>query len=102
MALYHYCDFRNGRSTRTVDVIASLLCQAPAYNHKGKLLSSDGDMLQVRQRERPVFDDEVADDLERILLDCADAAYVVIDGLDECVDLSKLLPRLLPWTKERR
>ena len=66
MVLYHYCDFRNGRSTRTVDVIANLLCQAPGYDPKGKLLSSDGDMRQVRQRERPVIDDEVADDLERI------------------------------------
>ena len=101
IVLYHFCDFRHGRSTHAVNIIASLLRQVLEYDPKDGISPTDESFLWAKQQEGPLDDDNLVYELFGILSERQGPVCVVIDGLDECVDLETLLPILLRWAENK-
>ncbi|KAF9232068.1 hypothetical protein BU15DRAFT_67789 [Melanogaster broomeanus] len=78
---YFYCDFRTPRSTHTMEVLRSLTTQL-LWNSKIDWLSSFPELV-IAQRAR-----------YRRAAKLHQRPVIVIDALDECEDLSKLLDEL--------
>jgi hypothetical protein len=101
MVFYHYCDFRNYASTQSTNILGCLLRQALEYDGLRHIKGLDKALLRARCYQGQKIGDDFADQLERILRDRVHRAYIIIDALDECVDQSNILPRLLQWATEK-
>ncbi|KAF9231120.1 hypothetical protein BU15DRAFT_82805 [Melanogaster broomeanus] len=94
---YFYCDFRTPKSTRTVVILRSLTVQF-LRDSKIDWMSSKPFSGLVIRKERdadPPMDIRTLSDLLKSASGLHQRPMIVIDALDECNDLSKLLPVLV-------
>ncbi|KAF9234572.1 hypothetical protein BU15DRAFT_65568 [Melanogaster broomeanus] len=94
---YFYCDFRNPRSTSTMEVLRSLTVQFLRKLQSDWLSSKPFSELVTRKEEGagPPVDIGTLSDLLRHAAGLHQRPMIVVDALDECDDLSKLLDGLL-------
>ncbi|KAF9232186.1 hypothetical protein BU15DRAFT_81529 [Melanogaster broomeanus] len=94
---YFYCDFRTPRSTSTMEILRSLTVQF-LRNSKFDWLSSKPFSELVTRKEQgagPPVDIATNSDLLRHAARLHPRPMIVVDALDECDDLSKLLDELV-------
>lgn len=61
------------------------------------------ELLEARgHRAETYLGDDLVAHLEKTFMDCFMKGFIVIDGLDECVDAKQILPRLLRWSSTRK
>ncbi|KAF9238216.1 hypothetical protein BU15DRAFT_75377 [Melanogaster broomeanus] len=99
---YFYCDFRTHRSTSTMEILRSLTSQL-LWNSEIDWLSSFPEL--VRRKERgtgPPVDITTLSDLLRRAARLHQRPMIVIDALDECEDLPKLLDEIVKLDKACR
>ena len=100
---YFYCDFTNEESTDATQVICSLLYQLLDQYRHGKLKSGALKVIHELVDETHKGD-AILKNILRLssLLSCVIAQFrrqplIVIDALDECKDVDRLLHALLPF-----
>ncbi|KAF9235441.1 hypothetical protein BU15DRAFT_77937 [Melanogaster broomeanus] len=92
---YFYCDFRNSRSTSTMEVLRSLAKQL-LWNSETDWLPSFPELVVRKERGTgPPVDITTLSDLLKRAAELHQRPMIVIDALDECEDLSKLLDELV-------
>ncbi|KAF9237304.1 hypothetical protein BU15DRAFT_76025 [Melanogaster broomeanus] len=96
---YFYCDFRNPQSTSTMEILRSLTAQL-LWNAKVDWLSLFSELAMRKERGAgPPVDIATLSDLLRRAARLHQRPMIVIDALDKCDDLSKLLHEL-NWSLE--
>ncbi|PQE26725.1 Tetratricopeptide repeat-containing protein [Rutstroemia sp. NJR-2017a BVV2] len=83
---FFYCNSGDAQKTSTLNIMGSILAQlvAPMNEYPSEILSAYGAAKKYgRQHISPADNVEV---LIRHVLEDTSAAYIVLDGLDECVD----------------
>ncbi|KAF9231978.1 hypothetical protein BU15DRAFT_81763 [Melanogaster broomeanus] len=97
-----YCDFRTPRSTHTMEILRSLTTQL-LWNSKIDWLSSFPELVMRKERGTgPPVDITTLSDLLGRAAKLHQRPMIVIDALDECEDLSKLLGELVKLDKACR
>ncbi|KAF9238214.1 hypothetical protein BU15DRAFT_75375 [Melanogaster broomeanus] len=99
---YFYCDFRTNRSTSTMEILCSLTSQL-LWNSDIDWLSSFPELVMRKERGiGPPVDITTLSDLLRRAARLHQRPMIVIDALDECEDLSKLLDEIVKLDKACR
>ncbi|KAF9232179.1 hypothetical protein BU15DRAFT_81523 [Melanogaster broomeanus] len=99
---YFYCDFRTPRSTSTTEILRSLTKQL-LWNSEIDWLSSFHELVMRKERGTgPPVDITILSDLLNRAVGLHQSPMIVIDALDECDDLSKLLAELVKLDKACR
>ncbi|KAF9237451.1 hypothetical protein BU15DRAFT_75996 [Melanogaster broomeanus] len=99
---YFYCDFRNPRSTSTMEILRSLTTQL-LWNSNIDWLSSFPELVMRNERGTgPPVNITTLSDLLRRAAKLHQRPMIVIDALDECEDLPKLLDALVKLDKACR
>ncbi|KAF9231729.1 hypothetical protein BU15DRAFT_8037, partial [Melanogaster broomeanus] len=99
---YFYCDFRTPRSTSTMEILRSLTNQL-LWNSKVDWLPSFPELVMRNERGTgPPVDITTLSDLLRRAAKLHQRPMIVLDALDECEDLSKLLGELVKLGKACR
>lgn len=92
---YFYCDFRDPRTTRTKEVLRSLIAQL-LRNARADWLASFTDLVARKDRGAdPPADVDMLSDLLKRAAGLHARPIIVIDALDECDDLPDLLGALM-------
>ncbi|KAF9232181.1 hypothetical protein BU15DRAFT_81525 [Melanogaster broomeanus] len=96
---YFYCDFRNPRSTSTMEVLRSLTKQL-LWNSEIDWLASFPELVVRKERGTgPPVDITTFSDLLKRAAGLHQRPMIVINALDECEDLSKLLDEIVKLEK---
>ncbi|KAF9231122.1 hypothetical protein BU15DRAFT_82807 [Melanogaster broomeanus] len=96
---YFYCDFRNPQSTSTMEILRSLTKQL-LWNSEIDWLSSFPELVVRKERGAgPPVDITTLSDLLKCAARLHQKPMIIIDALDECEDLSKLLDELVKLDK---
>lgn len=93
--VYHYCDFREARSTESIVVLRSIFAQILLKNPRHSL-----DMLphasEITQKSvAPLSGKGAVEWIMNHVTKREEQQFIVIDALDECVDFENLIPHLL-------
>jgi hypothetical protein len=100
---FFYCDFRNDRSTSAAEVMRSLLSQLLRHTRDenidpGKLVD---DLVREKDGDTPILKNvkHLVTFVSQTAKQFKHQPLVVVDALDECKDIEKLLDGLLILTK---
>ena len=89
---YFYCDFRDPKKQDASDLLSSLIIQLAAKSDTCCNILSDL-YSNCDAGSRQPGDDVLMDCLEKMLnIEGLPTVYIIIDGLDECPDVSGLVP----------
>lgn len=103
--IFFYCDYRDDKYASAVQVVYSLLCQILHHfrdNPFGTQAASESliDELLERSANGVLIDDQQLSILvARIALKFPQCPLVIIDALDECKDIERLLNTLTAWSR---
>ena len=92
---YFYCDFRNDRSTSAAEVMRSLLSQLLRHVRNGKIDPGQlvDDLVREKNGDTPILNNvkRLATFVSQTAKQFSHQPLVVVDALDECKDVEKLL-----------
>ena len=96
---FFYCDFRNDRSTSAAEVMRSLLSQLLRHVRDENIDPGElvDDLVREKNGDTPILKNvkHLATFLSRTAKQSRRQPLVVVDALDECKDIEKLLDGLL-------
>ena len=100
---FFYCDFRNDRSTSAAEVMRSLLAQLLRYVRNENIDPGElvNDLVRENNGDTPILKNVkyLATFVSQTAKQFSHQPLVVIDALDECKDIEKLLDGLLILTR---
>ena len=100
---YFYCDFRNDRSTSAAEVMRSILSQLLRHSRDENMVPEElvDDLVREKNGDIPILSNvkRLATFVSQTTKQLSPQPLVVVDALDECKDVEKLLDGLLTLAK---